>query len=236
MENYKEYFDNIISYSGLDLVKSNKKRYLKDEEKDIYVKYDDNKMGIIANGTVSEMPIKILIERRTFKGGYVTITMEESGETEKAIISILDKSAIIVKASKKRLVTMLHSNGRLEIYYPDKSKNRIVKAEDYSYDEIVNEIVYNVINAYNSIEWVYDMTDLSNIITAISKVFVSNLELGWRDSLKIRENSLKSELIRTASEIKAASDRYNRSLNSLNDVNEAIEAFNRKDQEKIGKK
>lgn len=33
MENYKEYFDNISYYSGLDLVKSDKRGYLKDQEK-----------------------------------------------------------------------------------------------------------------------------------------------------------------------------------------------------------
>ena len=231
MENYKEYFDNITYYSRLDLVKSDKRGYLKDEEKDIYVKYDDNKMGIIKNDA-SGKPVKILIERRIYTGGNITITMEENGTTEKTIINILDRNAIIVKASKKRIVAMIHSNENFEIYYPDKSKNRVISVEDYSYDEIVNEIVNNVIKAYDNPGWVDEMTKMSDVLTAIFKVFVRNLELGWRNSLELRERSLRYEMLRTAFDIKSASDRYYRAMSRLNDVNEAIDAFSRKDKER----
>ena len=63
------------------------------------------------------------------------------------------------------------------------------------------------------------MTELTNILKAIFKVFVKNMELGWKESLKTRENSLKEELLSTAYEVKEVSERYYRVLERLNRKN-----------------
>jgi hypothetical protein len=229
MENYKEYFEKILDYSKLELVNSNKRGYLKDREQDIYVKQENDKMGIIAVDKPNKKNVKIVVERDVIHGGKITITMDDDGEKRKSITDISERYAIIVKASKKRIVAMIHTDDQFMVCYPDRSKNRILTTKEFSVDELSDEIVNGIINSYDSINWVFEMTELSNILKAIFKVFVKNMELGWKESLKTRENSLKEELLSTAYEVKKVSERYYRVMERLNRIHEANEVFYEKD-------
>ena len=232
MENYRDYFEKILAYSKLELVNSNKKGYLKDREQDIYVKQENDKMGIISVDDSNKKTVKITIEKDVIRGGIITITMDDDGEKRKSITNVSDRYAIIVKASKKRIISMMHTDDQFMVGYPNKSKNRIVTTKDFSVDEMVNEIVNGIINSYDSINWVFEMTELSNILKAIFKVFVQNLELGWKESLNEREDSLRRELLTTAYELKEVSERYYRVMDRLTRISEANEVFYEKDNGK----